>query len=341
MTIQSQSRVDLSVIIPTYNRKDSLLRTLESLSRQTYPADRFEVIIVDDGGSDGTADALSQAAYPFHHRYVVQSHCGVGAARQLGLREAVAPLVLFLDDDMVCEPQVITEHVAVQAANEHAVVKGQVILILDDEMSVYARVHSGARDLPLAQDAGPQEISYQQVFAGHFSIHREDALAAGGWIEELRGYGFEDLEFMYRCKCSGLRMLFAPAAVSYHYDYATTLAQACRRAEHASISAATCLLVQHPAILSEMPMYRDKMPIRWRQDSPPLIARKTARQIMSSRPVMWVLEQAVPLLERRASSSKALALLYRWIISGHIFRGYRKGLTETRRQPLHPLGERP
>jgi len=55
-SLQTDNRVlpHVSVIIPTYNRKDSLLRTLDSLSRQTYPAECFEVIVVDDGGCDGT-----------------------------------------------------------------------------------------------------------------------------------------------------------------------------------------------------------------------------------------------------------------------------------------------
>lgn len=318
----------VSVIIPTYNRKESLLRALESLSRQTYPANHFEVIVVDDGGSDGTEDALRTASYPFPLRYLRQPHLGVGAGRQLGLDEAAGALLLYLDDDMVCEPAVIAEHVATHAMHPKAVVKGQVILILDDPDSVFASLHTGTPDLPLSHDHRPSRVSFQQVFAGHFSICRSDALAVGGWPDEPRGYGFQDLEFMHRCSSEGLQLLFFPTAVSYHYDHATTLSRVCHRIERASYSAATHLFIQRPELRGQIAMFRDKGPIAWRQDPPALVLRKLARQVASSRPAMWVMERAVPLLEGRAPRSKLLALFYRWIISGHIYRGYRNGLRE-------------
>lgn len=56
--------VDVSVIIPTYNRRESLQRTLESLAQQTFSTDDFEVIVVDDGSTDSTAQ-IQQIEWPF------------------------------------------------------------------------------------------------------------------------------------------------------------------------------------------------------------------------------------------------------------------------------------
>jgi glycosyltransferase involved in cell wall biosynthesis len=316
----------VSVIIPTYNRKESLLRTLDSLSRQTYPAERFEVIVVDNGGNDGTEAALQQTPYPYNLRYFRQPHLGVGAARQVGLSEAKGELLLYLDDDMVAEPDVIMEHVRSHREKTGAVVKGRVILALDASQSVFSAIQSGSSDLPGLPKEGLHPISYQQVFAGHFSIRRCDALLVGGWSDESRNYGFQDLEFMYRCYRQGLKMWYVPQAVTYHHDYATTLAKACDRMRQASQNAATHLFVQHPELRNEIPMFRDKGPIAWREDPPALILRKLARQVVSSRPTMWAMEHAVPFLERHAPGSKLLVLLYRWIISGYIYRGYREGL---------------
>lgn len=75
-------------------------------------------------------------------------------------------------------------------------------------------------------------------------------------------------------------------------------------------------------------MFRDKGPIAWRQDPPALILRKLTRQVASSRAVMWCMEHAAPLLERRTPEATLLALLYRWIISSYIHSGYRDGLRE-------------
>src|SRR5262245_46690597 len=62
----------VSIIVPTYNRKDLLGETLDSLAQQTYPSDRFEVIIVDDGSTDGT-EAIAAKTFPFTLRYFWQS----------------------------------------------------------------------------------------------------------------------------------------------------------------------------------------------------------------------------------------------------------------------------
>ena len=82
-------------------------------------------------------------------------------------------------------------------------------------------------------------------------------------------------------------------------------------------------------------MFHDKTPIIWRQDPPHLIARKLARLVASSRPALWSIEKCASVLEKRRPESVMLPTLYRYIIGGHIFRGYREGLcaSSDRRQP--------
>jgi cellulose synthase/poly-beta-1,6-N-acetylglucosamine synthase-like glycosyltransferase len=69
----------VSVIIPTYNRRDTLRETLESIARQTYPSDCFEVIIVDDGSTDGTSEIAAEV-FPLMLKLVTLVH---GKARQI------------------------------------------------------------------------------------------------------------------------------------------------------------------------------------------------------------------------------------------------------------------
>lgn len=90
----------VSVIIPTYNRTNSLLLVLDSVARQTYPTDRFEVIVVDDGGSDGT-EAVAQRTFPFLLRYVRQAKQGATVARNHGAEHSQGEYLVFMDDDIV------------------------------------------------------------------------------------------------------------------------------------------------------------------------------------------------------------------------------------------------
>jgi glycosyltransferase involved in cell wall biosynthesis len=86
----------VSVIIPTYNRSDRVPTAVASVLRQTFRD--MEVLVVDDGSSDGTHEALQ----PFEDRILVLRHDrnrGVSAARNTGIRASTAPLVAFLDSD--------------------------------------------------------------------------------------------------------------------------------------------------------------------------------------------------------------------------------------------------
>ena len=90
-----------SVIIPTFNRKASLAECLRSLGRQSFPPDRFEVLVVDDGSSDGTAETVERTAagLGFHVEYLRQSQQGPGAARNLGAKNARGGILAFTEDD--------------------------------------------------------------------------------------------------------------------------------------------------------------------------------------------------------------------------------------------------
>ena len=91
----------VSVIIPTYNCSDRLMRALCSVADQTFPLDHIEVIVVDDGSTDDTSARVSEfsAQIDMHVRYVRQNNAGPAAARNHGIRLAKGSVIAFLDDD--------------------------------------------------------------------------------------------------------------------------------------------------------------------------------------------------------------------------------------------------
>src|SRR5215471_11548772 len=106
--------VELSVIIPTYNRAEPLRACLAALGKQTQPPMDFEVIVVVDGSSDGTVEMLTHMTTPFRLRVQAQPNSGAAAARNQGARAAAGSLCLFLDDDIVADPQLVAAHVESQ-----------------------------------------------------------------------------------------------------------------------------------------------------------------------------------------------------------------------------------
>jgi hypothetical protein len=100
-----------------------------------------------------------------------------------------------------------------------------------------------------------------------------------------------------------------------------------KRSREAAYRAAV-LLQRHPSLLPHLPMFADKTPIAWGQDSPRLIMRKLARRIGSFRPALWSLERLAVSMERYHLSPGLVCSMQRWIIGGQIFQGYREGLRQ-------------
>jgi len=93
--------LNVSVVIPVFNKRRYLLRALESVLAQTHA--EFEVILVDDGSTDGSLDTIGHLR-DARVRIARQPNAGVSAARNTGIRLARAPLVAFLDADDTWEP---------------------------------------------------------------------------------------------------------------------------------------------------------------------------------------------------------------------------------------------
>lgn len=108
----------VSVVVPTYNRKKLLEKCLNQLSRQDYPD--YEVIVVDDGSTDGT-DLMVKQKFP-QVVYVRQINKGPAAARNLGIKQATGQIVAFTDDD--CFPPLDWLSKLVKGFNEHPDVVG-------------------------------------------------------------------------------------------------------------------------------------------------------------------------------------------------------------------------
>src|SRR4051794_33250117 len=92
-----------SVVIPTYQRKDVVCDAVRALGKLMYDT-HFEVIVVVDGSTDGTAPALRQLGCRFPLRVIEQENGGAAHARNTGAAAATGDILLFLDDDMIAEP---------------------------------------------------------------------------------------------------------------------------------------------------------------------------------------------------------------------------------------------
>lgn len=202
----------ITVVIPTYQRKDRLARVLEGLSRQTYPD--FDVVVVDDGSTDGTSRYLREARFPFQVRAISQLNAGPAAARNAGVAAATGEIVLFLDDDVLPGPELVGEHLRAQAAEPRCAVMGPLGSLPRYSQPWVAWEQAMLEDQYRAMARGEWEPTFRQFWTGNASVPREEILGAGGFDTGFRRA--EDVELAVRLARRGVRFRFHPAAQTLH-----------------------------------------------------------------------------------------------------------------------------
>ncbi|HEX5431320.1 MAG TPA: glycosyltransferase family A protein [Bryobacteraceae bacterium] len=222
--------MDISVVVPTFNRRELVKRAVESLFAQTFPAGQFEVIVVVDGSEDGTADALREMKAPCRFTVVEQPNGGLAAARNAGARVAEGELLLFLDDDMLCVPKLVEAHVEAHHKAPRTVGFGCILLSPESPPSVAAECFNrelGAFYLrQKASDADAVE-DLEHVF-GNSSLRRKLLKEAGGFDASFKMR--EDLELWVRLAAMNVQPHYVERAVAYQY-YAKTGADLIRDSE--------------------------------------------------------------------------------------------------------------
>ena len=212
--------IRLSVVIATFNRRHVLERTLPSLLAQDFPPADYEIIVVVDGSTDGTAQMLRDLRPVCSFRVLESAHRGPGAARNVGIRAAVGELVLFLDDDFICTPGLLRQHSASHRGAEPLLVHGSIYISPDSSKTIIRHVterfyeryyRSRDRDMELRFPANICSSIAPLSSIINSSIPRETLLAAGGFDERL--LMAEDLELGLRLWKMGVRFYSRPAAV--------------------------------------------------------------------------------------------------------------------------------
>jgi glycosyltransferase involved in cell wall biosynthesis len=314
---------------------------MNSLAHQTYPNDRFDVIVVDDGSTDGTEE-LAGEPFVFTLRYFWQTNQGDAAARNFGARQSRADILVFLDDDILLDSGYLAHLVDAHATCENRIVSGTWNLSLTDTTSLsHALQHSltsgayHARSIAIHDSEyysdhmnAIAELPFRDVYSNNMSLKRE-AYFKIGMMQDLDFPGSNmwcDLDFTYRAYQQGFEFYRSTKAICWHRDhYALNLEDYKIRMRTAAYRAAA-LFKKYPALIRHLPMFFDKTPIVWDQDSPRLIARKLARLMASTRPILWSMEYIVTAIEKGNPESTILSTLYRYIIGGYIYQGYREGL---------------
>ena len=217
----------LSVVVPTHNRRDRVLALLASLARQTAPAESFEVVLVVDGSDDGTEHAVLETTWPF--RLVVEQgeQSGVECARNRGVDRASGVACLFLDDDIVADENLVAEHLGVQRGGSNVVSIGRLAKLRPSRAPRWARYSALEREEHYRQLKGGRPPAFLDCYGGNLCVPRSLFHAAGGFTTDINvpgmrfGFRYNDIELGYRLQISGARFVYLDGAFAFEDDRET------------------------------------------------------------------------------------------------------------------------
>jgi GT2 family glycosyltransferase len=180
----------------------------------------LEIVVVDDGSSDGTPDWLDAQGEVPTLRSVHQSNSGPARARNRGLEEATGDLVVYLGDDTEPQPGWLMAHL-----EEHRLFgdEGRLAVLgyttfpreIESPFSRYINEFGAQFGYHLIED--PRSVGFNFFYTSNISLPRDVIARLGGFREDFPAAAWEDIEFAYRAVKSGLRIRYQPRARTVHH----------------------------------------------------------------------------------------------------------------------------
>ena len=234
--------MEISVIIPTYNRSDTIREVLEHLSSQSLDKNDYEIIIVDDGSTDSTDKIVKkfiQENKDLNIKFFKQKNSGPAKARNAGIKNSIGRILVIIGDDIICPRDFLKNHIKAHKTKNIAVTGDQIWtkkpnefmkLLVDNESATKRKNNLGIGGFCTANVSIERKWLQQELF------------------DEDMGFGFEDSELGYRLMKKGVRMVFDSSTKVYHKHYYDL--EAFRKRQKTSGKNVPLFVKKHPELKS-------------------------------------------------------------------------------------------
>lgn len=236
--------IRISVVIPTYNRSELLNKTLTSLTLQTLPMTDFEVIVIDDGGSDNARSICDSFNNTLNIRYFWQSDFGfrAGKARNIGITAAEGKYILFIDTGVLLHQETLYGHLSLHLASQHPLVCIGYVYGFEVQESLlnniegYISPHNVKASIGVLKEMQAfdiRQVQYDEFgynigswpapfdifWTCHVSAEKSELIKVGMFDETFTSWGGEDVDLGVRLYLANNKFIMSPSLSSIHWPH--------------------------------------------------------------------------------------------------------------------------
>src|SRR3989338_6741202 len=208
-----------SVVICTYGRPEQAKKLLEELNKQTYKD--FEVLVVCQGDKHDLEEIENSVKASYFKKFYYEANPNLPHARNVGIKQAVGEIVIFLDDDIKPVGTLIEAHVANYSDAAVGMIGGRISEKKLGEDTPDSKIGMIRKLDGFAYSGFDKNVRREvmHVKGGNMSARRSVALEIGGFDERFEGIAeYEDMDFCLRVLKKGDKIIFEPAAVVKHFS---------------------------------------------------------------------------------------------------------------------------
>lgn len=213
--------MNISIIIPTYNRASSLKECLACLKRQTLEKSRYEIIVVDDGSSKNMEYLADEVLENSGVKYIFirQHNSGPAEARNKGIRASRGEIVLFIGDDIMASKNFLSEHYDFHLKNpsDNMAMLGYTTWSKDIKITDFmVWLEKSGTQFGYDYIKPGQAVDYRYFYTSNISLKKIFMAKNGFFNNSFHFAAFEDSELGYRLIKAGLKLIYNPLAIAYH-----------------------------------------------------------------------------------------------------------------------------
>lgn len=207
VTENKMDKPTISIVIPAYNAGNTISKAIKASLEQTYPSDKIEVIVVDDGSADNTADIVKT----FPVQYIYQNNAGPAKARNTGWKASKGEIIFFTDSDCVPEKECI-EKLVTQFTDDCIAAAGGTYGIVNPESLIAQCIHY---EIQYRHSTLPDYVNYLGSF--NLAVRRSALQAMDGFDETFLIACAEDADLSYRLTANGYKLKFNKNSIAGHH----------------------------------------------------------------------------------------------------------------------------